>query len=179
MSTLGGLLNHLRARLEGTGIPFVVGGAFALAARGFPRFTDDVDIMVLTKDPTPVQRALGPPRFEMINEVTFRDNETGLWIDVIPVLDEAQRAVFDDALVTPLHGASGIRVLTAEGLAVMLLREATGGDARMRATRLRDIEVMAADGKLDWQRITPWVRRMGYAQAYEDVRAEGKPPLRA
>lgn len=85
MSSLAGLLNHLRARLEAEGVPFVIGGAFALAAHGHPRFTDDLDVMVLTQDLAPVHRALGPPRFEFINEVTFRDAETGLLVDIIPV----------------------------------------------------------------------------------------------
>lgn len=177
MSSLAGLLNHLRARLDGEGVPFVIGGAFALAAHGHPRFTDDLDVMVLTQDLSPVHRALGPPRFEFINEVTFRDAETGLLVDIIPVEDEAQRSAFDAAQLTPLHGAAGVRVLRSEGLCVMLLREATKGDPRRRTLRLRDIELLASEGKLDWEYVRSWARRMGYGEAYREVRAPGKPPL--
>ena len=107
MSGLTGLLNHLRSRLDAEGVPFVIGGAFALAARGHPRFTAGLDVMVLVSDLEPIHRALGPPRFQLLNEVTLQDAETGLLVDVIPVKDDAQRAVFDQASLTPIHGAAG------------------------------------------------------------------------
>ena len=103
MSELTGLLNHLRARFEAEHVPFAIGGSFALAANGFPRQTDDLDVMVLVSDLMPVQRALAPPRFERIKEVTFRDVETSLLIDVIPVEDDAQRAAFEAATRGPLE----------------------------------------------------------------------------
>jgi hypothetical protein len=174
---LAGLLNHLRSRLDAEGVPFVIGGAFALAARGHPRFTDDIDVMVLTRDLAPVHRAFAGHRLSMVNEVTFRDDETGLLVDVIPVEDEAQRRVFEDATPTEVEGAKPARVLTAEGLAVMLLREATHGDPARRPLRLRDVELLATSGTLDWGYVVAWTRRMGYEDAYRELRAPGKPNL--
>lgn len=71
------LLNRLRPRLEGEGVPFVIGGSFALAARGHPRFTDDVDVMVLASDLAPVHRALKHGKFEYLNEVTSETPQVG------------------------------------------------------------------------------------------------------
>lgn len=177
MTSLRGLLNHLRARFEAEGVPFAIGGSLALAAGGHPRYTDDIDVMVLAPDLAPVHRALAPPRFEFVNEVTFRDVETGYTLDIYPVQDDAQRAAFDAATVVPLEGAHGVRVLTPEGACVMLLREATLGSAKQRPLRLRDVELLASEGKLDWEFVRSWARRMGYGEAYAELRAEGKPPL--
>lgn len=177
MSELAGLLNNLRARFEAEGVPFAVGGAFALAARAQPRQTDDLDIMVLADDLSPVHRALKPDRYVLVNEVTFRDAETGLHLDLFPVEDEAQRFAFDEAVREDLEGANDIPVLTADGLAVMLLREATEGDPDRRPLRLRDVELLAIEADLDWETIRGWADRMGYEQAYEDLQIEAKPPL--
>lgn len=177
MSELAGLLNNLRARFEAEGVPFAVGGAFALAARARPRQTDDLDIMVVADDLAPVHRALKPDRYTMVNEVTFRDARTGLHLDLFPVEDEAQRFAFEGARREDLEGASGIPVLDADGLAVMLLREATEGDPERRPLRLRDVELLAIEADLDWETVSGWARRMGYEDAYEDLQAEGKLPL--
>lgn len=176
MSSLGGLLNNLRARFEGENVPFAIGGTFALAARGHPRQTDDLDIMVDAPTLDPVHRALTAERCERINEVTFRDSRTGLHLDLIPVRDKAQRHAFEDAARETVGDASDIPVLTAEGLAIMLLREATHGDPERRPLRLRDIELLAT-GDLDWEPVAEWTRRMGYEDAYRDVRADDKPSV--
>lgn len=158
-------------------MPFVIGGAFALAAHGHPRFTDDLDVMVLTQGLEPVHHALEPRHYERINEVTFRDIATGLYVDLFPVEDEAQREVFDTAEKTELHGAGNLRVLTPEGLVLMLLREATEGDPDKAPLRLRDIELLARTHELDWAYLAEWATKMGYDVAYEDVSAPGKPSL--
>jgi hypothetical protein len=175
MTALGALLNRLRSRLDGEGVPFVVGGSFALAARGHPRYTDDIDIMVLSPDLAPVHRAFHRDEFETVNEVTFRDVATGLTVDVIPVEDDAQRWAFSTATPETIQGARAVRVLTAEGLALMLLREATRGDPRRRPLRLRDIETLAVNEDVDLREIAPWVKRMGYEQAWRALDVKGKP----
>lgn len=177
MSELAGLLNNLQDRFKAEGVPFIVGGAFALAARAQPRQTDDLDIMVLADDLSTVHRALRPDLYVMVNEVTFQDAETGLHLDLFPVEDEAQRFAFDEAIREDLKGAQDIPVLSADGLAVMLLREATEGDPDRRPLRLRDVELLAIEADLDWNRIQEWAKRMGYEEAYEDIQADGKPPL--
>lgn len=72
---------------------------------------------------------------------------------------------------------AAVRVLSAEGCCIMLLREATKGDPKRRPLRLRDIEALALVTKLDWSEIREWASRMGYTQAYADMAAEGKPRL--
>lgn len=179
MSEFTGLLNHIRARFDAEGVRFVVGGSFALAALGHPRATADIDLMVLTRaaDLAPIHRALMSPRLTLINDVTFSDEGTGLLLDVIPVLDEAQRAAFDRATEVPFEGTSGVRVLSAEGLALMLLREATIGDAGRRDRRMLDLETIASNHTLDWGFLTSWVRKMGYHEAYALWKHSTKPKL--
>lgn len=174
MASFAGLLAHLRARLDSESVPFVIGGSFALAARGHPRLTDDIDVMVMCRGLAGVQRAMTDPRYERINEVTFRDLPTSLLVDLIPVEDDAQRHVFDSATLARIPGGAEARVLTAEGCCLMLLREATLGDKKRRPLRLRDIELLAM-GALDWSEIRAWARRMRWRAAYRDVVAEGKP----
>lgn len=173
MSSFRGLIARLRAGFDAAHVPFVIGGSFALAARGVPRFTQDVDIMVMVPDLTPVHRAMTAQRFEWINEVTFRDDQTGLTLDLIPVEDAAQRHAFDAATLTPLPDGVDVRVLTPEGCCVMLLREATKGDPKRRPLRLRDIEALALVTPLDWQEIRRWAEQMGYERAYRELRSEG------
>jgi hypothetical protein len=175
--SLRGLLARLRAAFDGVGVPFVIGGSFALAACGVPRLTRDVDVMVIAPDLTPVHRAMQAARFEWINEVTFRDDETGLLVDIIPIEDAAQRHAFESAVLTPFDGGVEVRTLTAEGCCIMLLREATIGEPKRWPLRLRDIEALALVTPLRWDEIASWARRMDYAVAYADIRAAGRPPM--
>lgn len=175
MSSFRAVIARLRTSLHEAAVPFVVGGSFALAARGVPRFTQDIDVMVFVPDLAPLHRAMIAKRFEWVNEVTFRDTDSGLLIDLIPVEDEAQRHVFEAATLTPLAEGIEVRVLTPEGCCIMLLREATHGDPKRRPLRLRDIEALALVTPLDWREIQTWATRMGYEKAYADLAAEGKP----
>lgn len=174
MTRLRGLIARIRSRFDPEGIPFVVGGSFALAARGVIRMTQDIDLMVMTPGLDAVHRAMRAGGFEWINEVIFRDDETGLLVDILPVFDAAQRHVFDAASLTRIEGGPELRVLTAEGCCIMLLREATLGDPRRRPLRLRDIEALALVAPLDWSEIREWAERGGYQDAYDRVDAAGK-----
>lgn len=177
MSAFRRLMARLRARLDEESVPFVVGGSFALAARGVVRLTQDIDLMVMVPDLAAVHRAMTAGRFEWINEVTFRDDDTGLLLDVIAIKDAAQRHAFEGATRTSLEGGTEFRALTAEGCCIMLLREATQGDPKRRPLRLRDIEALALVTPLSWEEIRDWSTRMGYTEAYRDLRAQGKPDL--
>lgn len=177
MSEFSALLNRLRSRLDAAGLPFVIGGSFALATRGLPRYTEDIDIMVLAPRLEPVHRALAGDPFEVVSEAIFRDIATGLAIDVFIVKDEDQRWAFRTATPERIQGAEEVRVLTAEGLAVMLLREATTGDPRKRPLRLRDVEWMATSDTVDLAAVAPWAKKMGYEKAYADLAIPRKPAL--
>lgn len=175
MTEFTGLLNNLRAAFERESVEFVVGGSFALAALGHPRATSDIDLMILPHDADlgPVHRALSGPRYSMRNEVTFEDEVTGLFLDILPVVDQAQREAFKRARVFPIHGATRIRVLSADGLALMLLREATIGDKGKRRQRLADLDTLARVAALDDAFLAAWARRMGYTKALADWKAPG------
>ncbi len=153
-----------------------MGGAFALAAHGHARFTKDLDVMVLVDELSRIHRALQGDRYTMMNEVAFQDARTGLMIDIFPIEDPTQREVFEKATRTELQGAKRIRVITPEGLVLMLLREATEGDAERRPERLRDLETLDRKQDLDWGYIRTWTEKMGYVEAYEDLRVGDKPP---
>lgn len=170
MTELTGLLNNLHASFERESVAFAVGGSFALAALGHPRATADIDLMVLVRggDLGPVHRALSDPRYSMKNEVTFQDDATGLFLDILPVVDQAQEEAFERARAIPIHGATRIKVLSADGLALMLLREATIGDRTKRRQRLADLDTLARIAKLDEAFLAEWARRMGYTKAFAD-----------
>jgi hypothetical protein len=172
---LSDLVSHLRERLEHHGVPFVIGGSFALAAHGNPRFTYNLDVMVQT-DLSRVQDALDDPRYEQMNGVSYRETSTDLLVDVHPVRDQAQRWAADEAVLVEAFGDE-VRVLTAEGLAVMLLREATEGEPEVAPLRLRDLELLARHPGLDWEPVQRWARQAGYEQAYEAIDAGDKPEL--
>lgn len=165
------VITHLQERFETNGVPFVIGGAFALAASGNPRFTYNLDVMVLTGLDHAGQ-ALDDPRYERIDGVTFRETTTDLLVDLHPVRDQAQTWAAEHAELTDVLG-SEVKVLTPEGLALMLLREATEGEDEVRPLRLRDIELLDQQPGVDWDAIEPMIEQMGYADAYADVQRAG------
>lgn len=165
----------LEQRFEETGVPFVVGGAFALAALGTPRFTYNLDLMVST-GLDHATAALDDPRYERIDPVTYRETTTDLYVDLHPVEDAAQRWAVDHAETTDVLGAQ-LQVLSAEGLALMLLREATVGDPQARPLRLRDVELLARQPGVEWRAILDAIRQGGFEEAYREVDAPDKPTL--
>lgn len=168
MRELEDVIGHLRTQLETVGVPFAIGGAFALAALGHPRFTYNLDVMVLT-GLDHAHRALEHPRYEQASPLSYRETTTDLMIDLHPVRDEAQRWAADQAVLTAVLG-SEVKVLTAEGLALMLLREATEGDEATRPLRLRDLELLDREPGVDWSEIERLIEDMGYGEAYREVR---------
>lgn len=169
------VVDELADRLETQGVPYVVGGAFALAIHGTPRFTYNLDLMVLA-DLGRAQAALADPRYEELSPVSYREATTDLLIDLHPARDEAQRWAAGEAEAVELLDRE-VNVLSPEGLAVMLLREATQGEPDVRPLRLRDVELLARQPGLDWDEVARQAERFGYEAVYGDVEAEGKPTL--
>lgn len=169
------ILTDLETRLSTAGVPFVIGGAFALAAQGAPRFTYNLDVMILT-DLETVHDALDSTRYEQLSPVSYRETTTDLLIDLHPVEDAAQRWAAEH---TATHDVldTEIQVLSPEGLTLMLLREATQGDPDARPLRLRDIELLARQPGIDWDPLLDLIEQMGYEDAYREIHAPGKPPL--
>lgn len=169
------VVDELADRLETQGVPFVIGGAFALAVHGTPRFTYNLDVMVMTGLGR-AQAALADPRYEELSPVSFREATTDLLLDLHPVRDEAQRWAAQQAEAVELLDRE-VNVLTPEGLAVMLLREATQGEDDVRPLRLRDVELLARQPGLDWDEVAHRAERFGYAEAYGEIDAPDKPTL--
>lgn len=169
------VMDELAEGLEMQGVPYVIGGAFALAIHGTPRFTYNLDVMILA-DLGRARSALSDPRWEEMSPVSFREATTDLLIDLHPVRDEAQRWAAEQAETVELLDRE-IQVLTPEGLAVMLLREATEGEADVRPLRLRDVELLARQPGLDWDEVARQAERFGYEEAHGDVDGPGKPEL--
>jgi hypothetical protein len=172
---LSDVTEDLKERFETAGVPWVVGGSFALAAHGNPRFTYNLDVMVLVGIEQATQ-ALDAERYERVDPVTLREATTDLYIDLHPVEDAAQRWAADRAATMDVLGDE-VPVLSAEGLALMLLREATVGEDEARPLRLRDLELLARQPGLDWEPVQRWARQAGYEQAYEAIDAGDKPEL--
>jgi len=83
---LHGALRRLTQRLDAEGIPYALLGGLALAEHGYPRLTEDIDLLL-----TPSglgrfrQRLVGRgyrPAFSGA-EKTFRDTETGVRIEIV------------------------------------------------------------------------------------------------
>lgn len=167
------VVDALADRFEQQGIPFVIGGAFALAIHGVPRFTYNLDVMVLV-DLSRAQSALADPRYEELSPVSYREATTDLLLDLHPVEDAAQRWAAGETESVELFGRE-ISVLTPEALAVMLLREATRGEEDVRPLRLRDVELLARQPGLDWEHVAEQAARFGYEEVYGELAAPGKP----
>lgn len=172
MKELQDVLEALADPLDAHGIPFAVGGAFALAAHGTPRFTYNLDVMVAA-DLDRVHAALADPGLERLSAVSYRETTTDLLVDLHPVREAAQRWAFEGAESIEVAGRE-VAVLSPEGLAVMLLREAAGDEEDVRPLRLRDVELLSRRPGLEWPAVLEQVRRFGYERAYEDVDAPDK-----
>lgn len=175
LEELQDVVDELADRFEMRGVPFVIGGAFALAIHGNPRFTYNLDVMVLA-DVQRARSALQDPRYEELSPVSYRETTTDLMLDLHPVRDEAQRWAAQAAETVELLDRE-VSVLTPEGLAVMLLREATQGEESVAPLRFRDVELLARQPGLDWDTVAEKAQRFGYEEAYGEVAADGKPGL--
>lgn len=79
---------EMLSALQSAGVEFLVVGAYAMAAHGFPRMTVDLDIWVRPSPDNAVRvmqalRAFGAPLFE-VTANDFEDEETVFQIGVAP-----------------------------------------------------------------------------------------------
>lgn len=162
------VVDALAESFETQGVPFVIGGAFALAIHGTPRFTYNLDVMVLS-ELEQARSALSDPRFETLSPVSVREATTDLLVDLHPLRDAAQRWAASQTQTVELFDRQ-VSVLTPEALALMLLREATQGDEQVAPLRLRDVELLDRQPGLDWDVVSQQAERFGYEQALARVR---------
>lgn len=93
--------------VEGAGVPYAVIGATALAARGLPRMTRDLDLVVLVDDGATAIEALrkaglraetptGPPDSPE-SMVVFVDPATDVEVDLLVAAGDPEATVIDEA----------------------------------------------------------------------------------
>jgi hypothetical protein len=128
-----GLTKTIRRTLkavEKSGVRYSVIGATALAVRGLPRMTRDLDLAVMIDDAPAIiaalrgagLQALTPPGTEDDPEamVVFVDERTGVEVDLLVAAGDPEASVIDEAPVALVFGAKG-RVATAEHLLLLYL----------------------------------------------------------
>lgn len=134
-------LRRLAERLDAEGIPYALLGGLALAEYGYPRLTEDIDLLVT---PTGLerfqQRLVGRgyrPAFSGA-EKTFRDSETGVRIEVVttgeyPGDGLPKSVVFPDPAAPGVAvEVKGIRVIALEKLIELKLASGTSAPHRLR-----------------------------------------------
>jgi hypothetical protein len=144
---LHGTLRRLTQRLNVEGIPYALLGGLALAEHGYPRLTEDIDLLL-----TPSglgrfrQRLVGRgyrPAFSGA-EKTFRDTETGVRIEIVtageyPGDGLPKPVAFPDPTAPGvIVEIEGIRVVTLEKL--IELKLASGMSAPHRLRDLADVQ---------------------------------------
>jgi hypothetical protein len=180
---LHGALRRLAQRLNAEGIPYALLGGLALAEHGYPRLTEDIDLLL-----TPSglgrfrQRLVGRgyrPAFSGA-EKTFRDTETGVRIKIVttgeyPGDGLPKPVVFPDPTTPGITvEKEGIRVVTLEKL--IELKLASGMSAPHRLRDLADVQDLIARLRLPLtlaDRLDPSIQ-VAYRDLWEKAQA-GRP----
>jgi len=159
-------LRRLTQRLDQEKIPYALIGGMALAAHGFVRMTQDVDVLMTAAGLTAFgERCVGRgyvPAFPGARK-TFRDTETQVRIEIIttgeyPGDGKPKPVAFPEPLIASLE-REGMRVLTIEKL--IELKLASGMSAPHRLRDLADAQDLIGALKLPLDladRLDPSVR---------------------
>jgi hypothetical protein len=177
MTSLEGLFGRVAAALDRAGVPFMVAGSFASTAHGFPRATQDLDLVIDPPDAEALEallRALPASdyyvdsdaardalrRRSMFNVV---DHATGWKIDFILRKDRPfSRREFERRQPISLLGVAAF-VASPEDTIIAKLEWSLrgGGSERQRRDVAGILETLA--GQLDRAYIEEWVRELGLA----------------
>lgn len=140
-------LRRLTQRLEAEGIPHALLGGLALAEHGYPRLTEDIDLLLTPAGLEQFHRRLVGrgyrPAFEGASK-TFRDAETGVRIEIVttgeyPGDGLPKPVAFPDPTVPGVTvEIAGVRVVTLEKL--IELKLASGLSAPHRLRDLADVQ---------------------------------------
>jgi hypothetical protein len=166
--TLRGTLRRLTQRLTAKGIVYALLGGLALAEHGYPRLTEDIDLL-LTPDGLESfrQQLVGRgyrPAFSGAMK-TFRDTETGVRIEIVttgeyPGDGLPKPVAFPDPMTPGVtEEIEGIRVVTLEKL--IELKLASGMSAPHRLRDLADVQDLITRLGLPLalaDQLNPWVQ---------------------
>jgi hypothetical protein len=144
---LHGALRRLVQRLDAEGIPYALLGGLALAEHGYPRLTEDIDLLLTPSGLERFRQQLVGrgyrPAFSGA-EKTFRDTETGVRIEIMtageyPGDGLPKPVAFPDPTTPGITvEIEGIRVVTLEKL--IELKLASGMSASHRLRDLADVQ---------------------------------------
>ena len=167
-------LRRLTQRLEVEGIPYALLGGLALAEHGYPRLTEDIDLLLTPSGLERFRQQLVGrgyrPAFSGA-EKTFRDTETGVRIEIViageyPGDGLPKSVAFPDPTTSGVAiEIEGIRVVTLEKL--IELKLASGMSAPHRLRDLADVQDLIVRLKLPLtlaDRLDSWVQA-----AYRDL----------
>jgi hypothetical protein len=127
-----GLAAYARRALEALGrqrVPYALVGAAALAVRGLPRMTRDLDIVVVIEDAWAALDALGEERFVSVAPVDRRSDPEAMYVlkddegnevDVLVAAGEPESTIVAEAPTTLAFGVEA-PVATLEHLVLMYL----------------------------------------------------------
>jgi hypothetical protein len=183
MTELQGLLERLVEALDAAGIPFMIAGSFASTAHGFPRTTQDLDVVIDPPDAQTLDTFLRsfPPdayyadadaardafrRRSMFNVV---DHSSGWKIDFIIRKNRAfSRDEFSRRMALPLLGVP-VFVASPEDTIVAKLEwsRASGGSERQRRDVAGVLATMGAE--LDRVYVERWVSELDLAHEWEQA----------
>ena len=180
---LNNALAQLSADLEQNGIDYIVIGAVALMAYGYPRFTEDIDL-ILTPDGlnTFHERVIGlgyVPAYEGSTKM-FRSTKDGVSIEVITSGgypgDGKPKPVSFPVPADASNEIDGIRIVSLEKL--IELKLASGMTAPDRLKDLADVQELIKVRGLDSEfaeRLSPYVREeyLRLSRPVEQVRIRG------
>jgi len=148
---LHGALRRLTQRLDAEGIPYALLGGLALAEHGYPRLTEDIDLLLTPSGLQRFrQRLLGRGYRSAFSgaEKTFRDTETGVRIEIVtageyPGDGLPKPVAFPDPTTPGMTiEIEGIRIVKLEKL--IELKLASGMSASHRLRDLADVQDLIA-----------------------------------
>jgi hypothetical protein len=152
-------LYRLAQRLDAEGIPYALLGGLALGEHGYPRLTEDIDLLLTPSGLQHLhQQLVGRgyrPAFDGAQK-TFRDAETGVRIEVVttgeyPGDGLPKSVAFPDPSAPGVAiEIEGIRVVTLEKLIELKLASGTSAPHRLRD--LADVQDLIVRLRLsrDW-----------------------------
>jgi len=179
---LHGTLRRLTQRLNAEGIPYALLGGLALAEHGYPRLTEDIDLLLTPSGLERFRQRLGGRGYRLAfsgAEKTFRDVETGVRIEVVttgeyPGDGLPKPVAFPDPTAPEVTmEIEGIRVVALEKL--IELKLASGMSAPHRLRDLADVQDLITRLSLPLtlaDRLDPSVRT-AYQDLWEKAHARG------
>jgi len=144
-------LRRLTQRLDAGGIPYALLGGLALAEHGYPRLTEDIDLLLTPSGLERFRRLLVGRRYRPAfsgAKKTFRDTETGVRIEIVttgeyPGDGLPKPVAFPDPTTPGMTvEVAGIRIVTLEKL--IELKLASGMSASHRLRDLADVQDLIA-----------------------------------